>query len=564
MLRLSAFKIAILSALIGVFFVALSLIITVSTEKEIVSFLNKTLSEYLTNSADVSNTIKHTPFILMQIALGFFIWGSIGYFLVKGNLKDQQAQKPDHVSFSIPPWWYMLLSCILVFLLGYYLISHGLNDSFCVDEAQKAKYIVFSNWFSLWHQGLLDNMRMYAYFTKIVVELFGFSEKIMRIPNAVCYCLFAWFLIIISWNRKHRYLSTVGGVVVALFFMITPAAIQTAYTVRAHMMSAFFVAISSYGFVQAQRSNHKRRWLLLSVVPSALAMMNIVTSLAYFMSVWVVILLSIMLKRSFLSRNETLWFYTLNSISFVFILFVYAPKLPWIVSWLAFAKDWASFGTHTFLPWTNGWWGIGAVVLSLFMLKINKSELSVAVVPLTVAIVWLLVYVQSCAAPIYAAISGAGIMVICALAVQKDKQTFFSKMNTVLLYIVMIASIIISYKNWSAYVENRTPRSFAREAVMPIKGNETVLLVGHCQAPHFYLRLKTANNLFKANSVEQLKALLAVEEFDWIVLNASDGSGLRKIAESDIIPTRTYLKTFKAPQNSEDLWVWRNLRSSGS
>jgi hypothetical protein len=515
----------------------------------------------LRSPADVAVALSKSTSLLLKAAAGMLCWAWLGFAVGKWTQNPEADGDTNLAPASPPPVWYVALTGVMAFGIGIALTAYRLHESFWCDEAIRMTYALKGSWIAPWFAGYLDNTRPYLYLVRGLVSVFGFSEMVARAPSLLFYSGFAWFLAVICWNEQQRVLSGIGGALLLLFYLLAPEAQHSAGEASAHIMAASLVGVGLWSFTRIGQTPDRRRALLVSLACGACAMATVIFSLAFFVGIWLSIVVARLARRPIVGAEEARWLYVATTIAWAIVFIVYAPALPRTVVWVNTFNPYGGFGAWTFLPWTSGWMGALAVLLGAGCLIVTaRKRMEYLAIPLTICAVWCLLHAQHIALGRYAASGGAAMMLLCCVCIQSVGRGAAHRAGAMVMCGLMVVAMGQSLRHWSRLHSLSIPRSFAREQVRDMRKSDRVLLVGHCRAPLFYIEKKGVRQIVKCNSRSDLDRRLATEPFDWVVLNGAAAGDPDTIVGGGVIPASEYTLV-STPRRSELIWVWRRLAS---
>ncbi|MGH9580528.1 MAG: ArnT family glycosyltransferase, partial [Terriglobales bacterium] len=480
-------RIAWLFAVGGVLALLAGAAIVLQTPEQLAHLLEKLLGSRLQSPADVAATLKQTPKILLRGAAALLGFAGLGFLLLRCQGSEGVPPAGTGDRFRMPPLAYTLASGALALGIGLLLVSPRLGGSLWCDEASHASCALDGSWLHPWLVGSVVNMRPYSYVMRVLTTLFGFSETLLRLPSMLTYCAFGWFIAVAAWNEQNRWLSGVAGVALQAAFLAAPGAIYTAAQARGHMPAAVLLAVGLWCFVCACGQADPRRWLRWCLLCLGLSISMVMTSLAGLAAVWLAVVASLATRRPLLPRHSP-WFYNAAAVTIAAVLVVYAPVLPRFVLWMGSSPQWRAFGMGTILPWTTGWLEfVPLAVLTWFFIQAARKEWALSVVPLSAVAIWALLFAQHHAKFIYAAGSGTTLALLGALSVCRLEPLRPRQQIAWAALAVLVASAAFSLDGWLDERKHFVPESMARDQVAPIRKGDGVLLIGHCEAPRFYL-----------------------------------------------------------------------------
>lgn len=512
----------------------------------------------LRSHLDVATTLKNTPKTLLKGAILLMSYAVTGFWLAQLKPTEVSAPIVAKDDYQLPPLSFTIGTSFLAITLGFTLVSQRLAASLWCDEAAHAAAALEGSWLHIWTTGLPYNMRPYSYLMRLLTECFGFSESLLRLPSVFAYCLYGWFLAVVCWTKNHRLASSITGIVIMLFFLITPGSIYTASQARGHMPAAVLLSGGLWLFIRAMGQPNPQRMLCLSLTSISLAFSMVLTSLAAFLSVWLTLIAALIFRRPLMSLENTRWFYSATAIALAFVFLVYAPMLPRFILWMATNPHSRTINFHPILPWTNGLIGFVAILplTYAFILRFRNDFASLSV-PLSIAGIWSIITLQQHAKFIYAAGAGTAISLFAVLTFRQRLHRKGLKIIVLTSILLMAISVGTSFQRWSVYDNHFVPESMAREQVILIEKSESVLIVGHCNAPRFYLRRKGISKITSVQNRYDLDQLLAAKSFDWIILNGSAAGNPRDIVQNKVIPPMKYHLVYQPQHGSEEIWTWR-------
>lgn len=551
-------RIALLFVFLGVSTIVICSLIIAFSPEQIKQLINKIPGITVRNPFNVAITIKKTPKILFKIAIFLLGYGGIGFWLSRlhpGKMSRFVLREDD---FQLPPLYYVIGTALVSFVLGYILVSQRMTGSLWCDEATHAECALNGSWLHPWIAGLVYNMRPYSYLMRAIVSLFGFSEFLIRLPSVISYCLYGWFLSIVVWTPKNRLLSSIAGLCILCYFMVSFGSIYTAAQARGHMPAAVMVGVGLWFFIRATRNLNPKRHLIIALICLSLAVSMVMTSSAAFAAIWLSLIIAFRIHRPLLSLENTAWFFNATTIAFGCIFLVYAPMLPKFLLWMATNPQWQAFGINSIIPWTNGLVGLGVILLLLVVFLTSfREDSSLFMIILTVIIIYLLLFVQHHAKFIYAAGAGTSMALLAALILRSTSARKTMKSIAISAVCLMIISTAYSFHDWMVRLVNFVPESMARQQVQSVSNNDSVLFIGHCTAPRFYLFRKGVKNYVFANNFQSFEKLLKIRNYDFIILNGSCAGPPKQFAMSGAIPSTKYKLIFKPLERSEQIWVWK-------